>query len=91
MNSPCAILFAEIINGLPDFEDSLMQELDSELMNMDTDSELNCIMQHMDIRDPLSKLKKLLEQRLGVELPGYKFCLQGMQMVKINVRKCHTL
>lgn len=80
--------FAEIITGLPDFEDSLMQELDSDLMNMDTDSESNCIMQHMDIRDPLSKLKKLLEQRLGVELPGYMFCLQGTQMVKM--RQCNV-
>lgn len=68
---------------MPDFEDHLMQELDSDLMNMDdTDPESSCIMQHMDIRDPLSKLKKLLEQRLGVQLPGYAFYLQDTKMLE---------
>lgn len=83
-NTIAILLLLEIITGLPDFEDSLMQELDSDLMNIDADPEANCIMQHMDIRDPLSKLKKLLEQRLGVELPGYLFCLQGTQMVQLT-------
>lgn len=36
----------------------------------------------MDIREPLSTLKNLLEQRLGVELPGYEFWLQNAQMVR---------
>lgn len=75
----------EMMNGLDEvggFEDSLMNELDSDLMNIDTDADSNCcIMQHMDIREPLSKLKKLLEQRLGLELPGFQFCLQGSQIV----------
>lgn len=72
------------MNGLEEvsaFEDSLMNELDSDLMSIDTDSENNYIMQHMDIREPLSKLKKLLEQRLGLELPGFQFCLQGSVVV----------
>lgn len=38
-------------------------------------------MQHMDIREPLSTLRTLLEQRLGVELAGYQFWLQDAQMV----------
>lgn len=58
-----------------------MQELDSNLMAMDTNLEGNCIMQHMDIREPLYKLKRLLEQRLNFELPGFRFCLQGTQVV----------
>lgn len=86
-----------MINGLgevPDFGDSLMHELDSDLMNMDDDSDSNCIMQHMDIREPLSKLKKLLEQRVGFDLPGYQFCLQGNTMVSIYlfiIKSCGNL
>lgn len=68
---------------VPDFEDSFMQEIDPELMCVDADPEANCIMQHMDIREPLSTLKKLLEHRLGVQLPGYHFCLQGKTVVSI--------
>lgn len=74
----------EIINSLGEvsgFDDSLIPEFDSDLMNMETDPEAGIIIQHMDIREPLSKLKKLLENRLGVDLPGYMFCLQGTQMV----------
>ncbi|KAF5290077.1 hypothetical protein FQA39_LY14858 [Lamprigera yunnana] len=53
-------------------------------MTMETDPESNVVMQHMDIREPLSKLKKLLEKRLGFEFPGYSFCLQGMQMLELH-------
>lgn len=59
-----------------------MQQLDSDLMGIETDPDANCIMQHMDIRDPLSKLKKLLEHRLGVHLPGYVFYLQDTKMLE---------
>lgn len=40
------------------------------------------MMQHMDIREPLSTLRNLLEQRLGVELIDYSFWLQDTQMVR---------
>lgn len=39
------------------------------------------IQQHMDIREPLSTLRNLLEQRLGVELNDYSFWLQDSQKV----------
>jgi len=42
-------------------------------------------MQHMDIREPLSTLRTLLEQRLGVELAGYQFWLQDAQMVSCHI------
>lgn len=47
------------------------------------------LMQHMDIREPLSTLRNLLEQRLGVELTDYSFWLQDAQMVstKKNVAR----
>ncbi|EDW14756.1 DNA-binding protein Ets97D [Drosophila mojavensis] len=37
------------------------------------------IIVHMDIREPLSTLKKLVEQKIGVELNYYTFCLQDAQ------------
>lgn len=47
-------------------------------------------MQHMDIREPLSTLRTLLEQRLGVELTGYQFWLQDAQVVscQLSVASC---
>lgn len=69
------------LGEVADFEDSLMEQLDSDLMNIDSLVENSgCVMQHMDIREPLSKLKLLLEQRLGVQLPGYLFYLQDTKM-----------
>ncbi|ALC46776.1 Ets97D [Drosophila busckii] len=37
------------------------------------------IVVHMDIREPLSTLKRLVEQKIGVELNYYTFCLQDAQ------------
>lgn len=58
-----------------------MQELDSGLINMDAETQDDIITQHMDIREPLIKLKKLLEQKLDREFIGYIFTLQGAQVV----------
>lgn len=46
------------------------------------------LMQHMDIREPLSTLRSLLEDRLNVDLKNYSFWLQNTQMVsdKISYR-----
>ncbi|XP_015588928.1 DNA-binding protein Ets97D isoform X1 [Cephus cinctus] len=46
------------------------------------DSSEGVLMQHMDIREPLSTLRNLLEQRLGVELLDYSFWLQDAQMLE---------
>lgn len=64
-------------------DETLMPEFDSDLMTMNTDPESDIIMEHMDIREPLSNLKKLLEHRLGADLSGYMFSLQGSQMVNL--------
>lgn len=40
------------------------------------------IVQHMDIREPLSTLKSLLERRLAVDLSDYEFWLQDHQMLE---------
>lgn len=39
------------------------------------------LMQHMDIREPLSMLRTLLEDRLTCDLKNYSFWLQNAQMV----------
>lgn len=39
------------------------------------------LMQHMDIREPLSTLRSLLEERLTMDLKNYSFWLQNAQMV----------
>ncbi|XP_048516039.1 DNA-binding protein Ets97D isoform X2 [Athalia rosae] len=46
------------------------------------DANEGVLMQHMDIREPLSTLRNLLEQRLGVELTDYSFWLQDAQMLE---------
>ncbi|XP_029178840.1 DNA-binding protein Ets97D [Nylanderia fulva] len=40
------------------------------------------IMQHMDIREPLSTLRSLLEERLSIDLKNYSFWLQNAQMLE---------
>ncbi|XP_020287451.1 DNA-binding protein Ets97D isoform X1 [Pseudomyrmex gracilis] len=42
------------------------------------------LMQHMDIREPLSNLRALLEERLSIDLKNYEFWLQNAQMLE-----CH--
>lgn len=88
LNDHCGIVsledasHLEMIHSLDEvagFEDTLMQQLDSDLMNVETNMGNNGIAQHMDIREPLSKLRELLEQRLGVPLQEYSFTLQGNQ------------
>ncbi|XP_011307523.1 DNA-binding protein Ets97D isoform X1 [Fopius arisanus] len=50
--------------------------------NNGEDNTEGVLMQHMDIREPLSTLRNLLEQRLGVELIDYSFWLQDAQMLE---------
>lgn len=40
------------------------------------------IIVHMDIREPLKKLRTLLEQKIGVDLKKYEFWLQDAQMLE---------
>lgn len=72
------------LDEVTEFEENLMNELDSDFMNMVPNPHSQYIMQHMDIREPLTKLRKLIENRLGVKLPGYVFALQGVQIVSLS-------
>lgn len=75
-------------------EDDIMAQLQQESSDLEVepsfalessangeDCNEGVLMQHMDIREPLSTLRNLLEQRLGVELTDYSFWLQDAQMV----------
>lgn len=64
-----------------EFEENLMNELDEDFMNTVPNPKSQYLMQHMDIREPLTKLKKLIENRLDTNLHGYVFALQGVQIV----------
>lgn len=71
--------------SLEGFENVLLPELTSHLMAVDdpaTTAEEGAIVQLMDIQEPLSKLKMLLEDRLGLDLTGYNFILQNKDIVR---------
>ncbi|XP_063988181.1 DNA-binding protein Ets97D isoform X1 [Diachasmimorpha longicaudata] len=75
-------------------EDDIMAQLHQESSDLEVepsfalesnngeDNTEGVLMQHMDIREPLSTLRNLLEQRLGVELTDYSFWLQDAQMLE---------
>ena len=76
-------------------EDDIMAQLQQESSDLEVEPNFSLgvtingdegnegiLMQHMDIREPLSRLRILLEERLGVELTDYCFWLQDTQMVK---------
>ncbi|CAH0548617.1 unnamed protein product [Brassicogethes aeneus] len=69
-------------DSVGEFDQNLMNELDTDFMNMVPDPQSHYIMQHMDIREPLTKLRKLLENKLCVNLPDYAFVLQGTQALE---------
>lgn len=69
------------LDEVTEFEENLMNELDEDFMNTLPNPNTQYLMQHMDIREPLTKLRKLIENRLGVNLQGYVFALQGIQIV----------
>ncbi|XP_022908828.1 DNA-binding protein Ets97D [Onthophagus taurus] len=83
LNEPTQLEMMDSLDEVSGFEDSLMRELDSGLLNIENnDHENNIIVLHMDIRDPLNKLKRLLEQKVGKRLIGFVFCLQGTQLLE---------
>ncbi|XP_030764284.1 DNA-binding protein Ets97D isoform X2 [Sitophilus oryzae] len=69
------------LDSVAEFEENLMNELDSDFMNM-VDPSSHYVMQHMDIREPLSKLRKLIERKLNMNLANYVFALQDTQMLE---------
>ncbi|XP_014612023.1 PREDICTED: DNA-binding protein Ets97D-like [Polistes canadensis] len=74
-------LMAQFQQDNSDLEVEPSFSLESSINSDDYDG---ILMQHMDIREPLSKLRNLLEQRLGGDLTDYSFWLQDAQMLE-----CH--
>ncbi|KAL1489438.1 hypothetical protein ABEB36_014333 [Hypothenemus hampei] len=64
-----------------DLEENLMNELDSDILRM-VDPTCHYATQHMDIREPLSKLKKLLAHKLNISLTNFTFSLQETQILE---------
>ena len=49
----------------------------------------SCTMQlteHIGLQEPLASLRGLLERRMGMELTGYEYWLQGVQQVNLAVK-----
>lgn len=55
------------------------------LISFHSEDEAEVLMQYMDIQDPLTKLRSLLEQRLSMDLSDYSFCLQDSQIVSDKI------
>lgn len=81
LEDPTNLGIMQSLDSVVDFDQNLMNELDSDIMKIVSESQ-NYIMQHMDIREPLWRLKQLLEKRLDLDLTDYTFSLQGTQIVK---------
>ncbi|XP_008205639.2 DNA-binding protein Ets97D isoform X2 [Nasonia vitripennis] len=82
-------------DGMLSQEDDIMAQLQQESSDLEVepafalegatngdDYNEGVLMQHMDIREPLSTLRNLLEQRIGIELSDYSFWLQDTQMLE---------
>lgn len=44
----------------------------------------NIVAQQIDITEPLSRLRELLEERIGISLIDYEFYLQNEQQVRVD-------
>lgn len=80
-------------------EDDIMAQLQQDSSDLEvepsfslegtTNDEDDCIvailMQHMEIREPLSTLRSLLESKLQIDLSDYSFWLQDTQMVRNKI------
>lgn len=60
-------------------------ENDDQPCDEDDDDEDDIIILHIDIREPIKRLKKLLEQKIAVNLTKYEFWLQDAQIVRMDI------
>ncbi|ENN72485.1 hypothetical protein HUJ04_001111 [Dendroctonus ponderosae] len=81
--STLSIFASEMIplDTVQDFEQNLMNKLDSDIMKM-VDPVSHYVIQHMDIRAPLFKLRRLIEKKLNMDLSNYTFTLQDSQTLE---------
>ncbi|XP_075232325.1 DNA-binding protein Ets97D-like [Lycorma delicatula] len=79
----------DLVNGITEGPGLIFQDhLDTPGSHGETtyietsEDEAEVLMQYMDIQDPLTKLRSLLEQRLSMDLSDYSFCLQDSQILE---------
>lgn len=72
-------------NPMPSTSTDVVVEFCSERENPEKNGlNIGLIAQHMDITEPLTTLRSLLEQRLGISLENYTFYLQDNQELDAN-------
>lgn len=62
-------------------DDPACDEEDDQPCDADEEEEDDIIILHIDIREPIKRLKKLLEQKIAINLSKYEFWLQDAQIV----------
>lgn len=67
---------------LDEEDDPPCDEEDDPHGDEDDDDEDDIIILHIDIREPIKRLKKLLEQKIAVNLAKYEFWLQDAQILE---------
>ncbi|XP_050312462.1 DNA-binding protein Ets97D isoform X2 [Anthonomus grandis grandis] len=70
----------ELISTSPELYEHLVSDFDTDVMMVDPTCQY--VMIHMDIREPLSKLRKLIEHRLDMNLKNYGFMIQNSQTLE---------
>lgn len=66
---------------LDEEDEPTCEEDDDPPCEEDDEEEDDIIILHIDIREPIKRLKKLLEQKIAVNLAKYDFWLQDAQIV----------
>ncbi|XP_074026815.1 DNA-binding protein Ets97D [Leptinotarsa decemlineata] len=82
LEDPAQFGLINSFDEVSEFEENLMNELDTDFLNMVPNHTSQYIQQYMNIQEPLTTLRKLIENRLGVGLQGYIFALQGLQILE---------
>ncbi|KAF4519659.1 hypothetical protein B566_EDAN004996 [Ephemera danica] len=84
-NEEETILGQDILSSGLDGSNSIVLEQGEIIAGQDEEDEERVIILHMDIREPLSTLRSLLEERLGgVDLSEYAIWLQDSQMLEAH-------
>ena len=73
----------DLINFNALLHESSDLEVENNYSMDDNPNEDGIFTQRMDIREPLSKLRLLLEEKVGFDLSDYSFWLQDRQEVKL--------
>lgn len=80
------LFMPDVVSGVPDKHgggDGIGAGTGADDEDDDEEEDLDdVIILHLDIQKPIKQLRKMLEQRIGVNLRNYEFWLQDAQMVE---------